>query len=104
MKEAVLRHLEGKKNKRVHSWVMWKTLGDNKEAVLTGLSSGMFNLKELNDVSIDLDSLDILENEGETPSSKIFLSELVLGSEKKFSGRRKGVFRISSTTDFINQE
>ena len=86
MKEAVFHHLEGKKNKRVHSWIMWKTLGDNKEAVLTGLSSRMTDLKEsVDSLSLSLDKLDDLENEGETPSSKIFLKELVTGSEKKFS-------------------
>lgn len=58
---------------------MWKQLKDNEKAVLTGLSSSMFNLEELNDSSLDF--LDVLENEGEIPSGKIFPLELVMGSE-----------------------
>ena len=85
VKESVIRTHAGKyNNNRIHSWKLWKWLKDNEEAVLTGLSSSTFNLKELNDSS-SLEELDELENEGEIPSSKIFLKELVLGSEKEFS-------------------
>lgn len=50
VKEEVIRTLEGKyNNKRIHSWVLWRTLRDNLKAVLTGLQSRMINLQELVD-------------------------------------------------------
>lgn len=81
---------ERKKNRRIHSWALWKTLGDNIETVLTGLSTSTFNLQELDDCSREKwrDSLDVLEQveqEGEIPFGRIFPLELVVGSERRNS-------------------
>jgi 2-hydroxy-3-keto-5-methylthiopentenyl-1-phosphate phosphatase len=47
VKELILRTFAKKyKNKRIHSWVMWKALNDNIETVLTGLQIHLANLKE----------------------------------------------------------
>lgn len=65
MKENIIRTLEGKyDNKRIHSWVLWKTLRDNfknikdnikdifkEETALTELKGKMSSLKELDDFS-----------------------------------------------------
>ena len=48
VKDIVL-DLAGDRTKRIHNWYLWRKLRDNYKAVLTGLQSRMFNLKELND-------------------------------------------------------
>jgi IS605 OrfB family transposase len=91
VKDIVFRNLAGKyKNKRVHSWVLWKCLNDNAKAVLTGLSRDTSNLKELGDCQYDT-----LDYEGETPSGKVFQPELVVGSDEKyFLGQERGLSKI----------
>jgi len=70
VKELVL-NLVGRETKRIHSWYLWRTLRDNRKAVLTGLQSRMQSLKE------DCDNLCYVSG---NPTSKIFQKELVSGS------------------------
>ena len=73
VKEAVLRHLEGKKHEHVSNWKMWKVLKDKvKKAVLTGLRGSMFNLNELGDSLFD---------GSESLSGEAFLQQLLVGSK-----------------------
>ena len=79
VKEAVLRHLEGKKREHhVSSWKMWKVLKDNYETVLTGLKSSMFKLEDLGDSLFD--GSEILLGEA-------FLVELLRGSNNQTDER-----------------
>jgi IS605 OrfB family transposase len=78
VKEAVCRHLEGKTNKRVHSWQMWRCLRDNKKAILTGFKSSMSKLEDLGDSLFD---------GSESLSGEVFLQQLLAGSKNvSFSG------------------
>jgi hypothetical protein len=73
VKELVRGTLEGKyKNRKVHSWTMWKHLNDNLEAVLTALPVRLTDLKEL-----------VGNNwcRSETLRSEVFLQELLAGSK-----------------------
>jgi IS605 OrfB family transposase len=78
VKEAVCRHLEGKTNKRVHSWQMWRCLRDNTKAILTGFKSSMSKLEDLGDSLFD---------GSESFSGEVFLQQLLAGSKNVgFSG------------------
>jgi len=86
---STLRTHEGKDKVkgtgRIHSWRLWRCLKDRTKAVLTGLSSSMFGLKETNDLS----QYDKLENVGETPTGEIFPQERIAGSRvKPYVGER----------------
>lgn len=73
VKEAVLGTLAEKyRNKRVHSWVLWKVLNDNIEAILTGLRVRLADLKEF---------AGNIRNKSENLLGKIFQQELLTGSE-----------------------
>ncbi len=73
VKELVLGTLAGKyKNKRIHSWVLWKALNDNIEALLTGLQVSLADLKEF---------VGNVWYRGETLRGEIFLQELIAGSK-----------------------
>jgi hypothetical protein len=78
---SILRNPVGKykvkEKDKISSWKLWSCLKGNVQTVLPGLSSNMLNLQELSDLS----QFDELENEGENPSSKIFLPELIVGSK-----------------------
>lgn len=82
VKELVIGTLAEKyKNKRIHSWVMWKALNDNVEAVLTGLQVRLADLKEL---------VGNIWYRGESLRGEIFLLELIAGSNcDNNSGVRK---------------
>jgi len=67
VKELVFDHV-GDKTKRVHSWSLWRKLRDNYKAVLTGLQSRMFSLKELNGNLCYV---------GENPTGEVLFQELV---------------------------
>jgi IS605 OrfB family transposase len=105
VKETVLSTLrthegkyEEKRKKRAHSWSLWKCLRDNKKAVLTGLSSSMSSLKELDGLS----SFDKLENVGENPTDKAFLLEQVVGGENSSVLQAKE--RLPSNLGFVPEE
>jgi len=73
VKEAVLGTLAEKyRNKRVHSWVLWKALNDNVEAILTGLRVRLADLKEF---------AGTIRYKSENLLGEIFLQELLVGSE-----------------------
>lgn len=73
VKELVLGTLEGKyKNRKVHSWSMWKHLNDNIEAVLTALPASLADLKEFVGNSWC---------RSENLRGEVFLLELLAGSE-----------------------
>ena len=73
VKKTVLGTLEGKyQDRRVHSWRMWRALNDNVEAVLTGLAVRLADLKEF---------VGTIGYRSETLRGKVFLSELLAGSE-----------------------
>lgn len=73
VKAEVLKTLAGKyEGKRVHSWVMWKALNDNIEAVLTGLQVSLTDLKEF---------VGNIWYRGESLRGEIFLQELLVGSK-----------------------
>ena len=82
VKAEVIKTLAGKyEGKRVHSWVMWKALNDNIEAVLTGLQVSLADLKEF---------VGNIWYRGETLRGEIFLQELIVGSNcDNNSGVRK---------------
>ncbi len=82
VKAEVIKTLAGKyEGKRVHSWVMWKHLNDNVEAVLTGLQVRLADLKEF---------VGNIWYRGETLRGEIFLQELIVGSNcDNNSGVRK---------------
>jgi IS605 OrfB family transposase len=86
VKELVLETLAEKyRNKRIHSWVMWKALNDNIEAVLTGLQVRLADLKEF---------VGNIWHRGETLRGEIFLQELIAGSNcDNNSGRRKAALQ-----------
>ncbi len=85
VKESVFRTLAGKyKDKKVHSWSLWKCLNDNIKVVLTGLSSDTFNLKELDDCQYDT-----LDYGGEIPSDRIFLPKLIARSKNEILGAER---------------
>lgn len=72
VKEAIFRTLAGKyKNKWVHSWVLWKALNDNIEAILTGLRVSLTDLKEF---------VGNIRNKSANLLGEIFLQELLVGS------------------------
>lgn len=73
MKELVIGTLAEKyKNKRIRSWVLWKALNDNVEAILTGLQVSLADLKEF---------VGNIWYRGETLRGEIFLQELLVGSK-----------------------
>lgn len=86
VKAEVLKTLAGKyEGKRIHSWVMWKALNDNIEAVLTGLQVRLADLKEF---------VGNIWYRGESLRGEIFLSELIAGSNcDNNSGRRKATLQ-----------
>lgn len=96
LRKQVFRTLEGKyKNRKLNSFELWKNLNDNYKAVLTGLSSNIFNLQKLDDLSVC--EFDKLENDSENLSGKIFPLELVMGSKNENSlGIRKDTFKINT--------
>lgn len=72
VKELVLGTLAEKyRNKRIHSWRLWKTLNDNVEAVLTGLQVRLADLKEF---------VGNIWYRGEKLRGEVFLQELLAGS------------------------
>ena len=78
VKEAVLRHLEGKKHKHVSSWKMWKVLKDNWKAMLTAFKGSMLKLEDLGDSLFD---------GSESLSGEAFLVELLRGSNNQTDER-----------------
>jgi IS605 OrfB family transposase len=73
VKELVLGTLAEKyRNRKVHSWSMWKHLNDNVEAVLTALPARLTDLKEFVGNSW---------YRGETLRGEVFLQELLAGSK-----------------------
>lgn len=74
LKELVFRTLAGKyKNKKVHSWSLWKCLNDNIDTILTGLQVSLADLKEF---------VGNIWYRGENLRSEIFLQELLIGSSQ----------------------
>ncbi len=72
VKELVLGTLAEKyRNRKVHSWLMWKHLNDNVEAVLTGLQVRLADLKEF---------VGNIWYRGEKLRGEVFLQELLAGS------------------------
>jgi len=72
-KELVLGTLAEKyRNRKVHSWSLWKHLNDNVEAVLTGLQVRLADLKEF---------VGNIWYRGETLRGEVFLQELLAGSK-----------------------
>jgi hypothetical protein len=86
VKELVLGTLAEKyRNRKVHSWSMWKALNDNIEAILTGLQVRLANLKEF---------VGNIWYRGETLRGEIFLQELIVGSNcDNNSGRGKAALQ-----------
>lgn len=82
VKAEVIKTLAGKyEGKRIHSWVLWKALNDNIEAILTGLQVRLADLKEF---------VGNIWYRGETLRGEIFLQELIVGSNcENNSGVRK---------------
>lgn len=73
VKAEVIKTLAGNYNdKRIHSWVMWKALNDNVEAVLTGLQVSLADLKEF---------AGNIWHRGEIFRGEIFLQELIAESK-----------------------
>lgn len=73
VKELVLGTLAEKyQNNKVHSWLMWKHLNDNIEAVLTGLQVSLADLKEF---------VGNIWYRGETLRGEVFLQELLAESK-----------------------
>ena len=73
VKEEVLKTLAGKyKNKKIHSWVLWKALNDNIEAILTGLRVSLADLKEF---------VGTIRYKSGNLLGEIFLQELLVGSK-----------------------
>ena len=73
VKELVLGTLAEKyRNRKVHSWSLWKHLNDNIEAVLTGLQVSLADLKEF---------VGNIWYRGEILRGKVFLQELLAGSK-----------------------
>ena len=71
VKEFIIKNLAGRyNNKRIHSWVLWKTLRDNQKISQTAIQSRMSNLKELDDN---------LCNVSENLTSEVILLKLVGG-------------------------
>jgi hypothetical protein len=73
MKELVLGTLAEKyRNRKVHSWSMWKHLNDNIEIILTGLQVRLADLKEF---------VGNIWYRSETLRGEVFLQELFAGSK-----------------------
>lgn len=73
VKELVFGTLAAKyKNRKVHSWSMWKHLNDNIEATLTALRVSLADLKEF---------VGNIWYRGETLRGEVFLQELLAGSK-----------------------
>ena len=73
VKELVLGTLAEKyRNRKVHSWLMWKHLNDNIEAVLPALRVSLTDLKEF---------VGNIWYRGETLRGEVFLQELLAGSK-----------------------
>ena len=73
VKELVFGTLAAKyKNRKVHSWSMWKHLNDNIEAVLTALPARLTDLKEF---------VGSIGYRSETLRGEVFLQELLAGSK-----------------------
>jgi hypothetical protein len=73
LKELVLGTLAEKyRNRKVHSWSMWKHLNDNVEAVLTALQVRLADLKEF---------VGNIWCRSATLRGEVFLQELLAGSK-----------------------
>jgi IS605 OrfB family transposase len=94
----ILKTLEGNykanRKKRFHSWKLWKCLKDNLNTVLTGLSSNISNLKELDVLSFYYDKLD---NTSENLVSEISSQKQVVKSKtsKKVFWQKKDCLKKS---------